>query len=78
MEEVTLLSHDDEIYKIIGCKAAVTDWTIINGGYFSDTIHMDSDNSLKGRTGWHWNKDKTSDVSARVVTRMVLRLPLCP
>lgn len=68
MEEVTLSSIDDEIYKIIGYKAAVTDWAIINGVFFRDDVHIDGDNSLKGRTGYYWTKDKYSDKDAYAVS----------
>ena len=65
MSNLTLLTRDQcffESYKLDvlekrGTKAALTDFSILSGGYFSD-YHIDSDDSLEGRTGYYWTKSE--------------------
>ena len=49
----------DEVLDILkkrGTKAAITDFSILLGGEISKNYHIDSDNSLEGRTGYYWTK----------------------
>ena len=49
-----------------GTKAAITDFSVLLGGWVSD-YHVDNDSSLEGRTGWYWTKSDDGDNDARVV-----------
>ena len=49
-----------------GTQAAITDFSILLGGWVSD-YHVDNDSSLEGRTGWYWTKSDDGDNDARVV-----------
>ena len=44
-----------DIIKKRGRKAAITDFSILLGGYVSDT-YIDNDTSLEGRAGFYWTK----------------------
>lgn len=55
-----------DIFKKRGTKATVTDFSILLGAYVSD-YHVDSDSSLKGRTGYYWTKSDDGDNDARAV-----------
>ena len=50
-----------------GIKSAITDFSILLGGFVSSNDHIDNDNSLEGRTGWYWTKSDDGDNNARVV-----------
>ena len=52
-----------------GTKAAITDFSILLGGYVDDDYHVDGDSSLEGRTGYYWTKSDDGDNDARVVLR---------
>ena len=45
-----------EILKKRGTKAAITDFSILLGGYVSPDNYIDNDRSLEGRTGNYWTK----------------------
>ena len=49
-----------------GTKAAITDFSVLLGGWVSD-YHVDNDSSLEGRTGYYWTKSDDGDNDARVV-----------
>ena len=63
MSNLTLLTRDQcffESYKLDvlekrGTKAALTDFSILSGGYFSK-FHSDIDDSLDSITGFYWTK----------------------
>ena len=55
-----------DILKKRGTKAAITDFSILLGGWVSD-YHTDNDSSLEGRTGYYWTKSDDGDNDARVV-----------
>lgn len=59
-----------DILKKRGTKAAITDFSILLGGWVS-YYHVDNDNSLEGRTGWYWTKsdNEDNDAHACVVDR---------
>ena len=57
-----------DIFEKRGTKAAITDFAIALGGYVSSGSHIDSDPSLKGRTGWYWIKSDDGDNDARAVS----------
>lgn len=50
-----------------GTKAAMTDFSILLGGFVSDNYHIDGGNSLQDRTGYYWTKTDDGDNDARVV-----------
>lgn len=50
-------SNQIDVIKKRGTKAAVTDFSILLGGRVGkDYCHIDSDDSLAGRTGYYWTK----------------------
>lgn len=50
-----------------GTMAAITDFSILLGGYVSDYNNVYADRSLEGRTGCYWTKTDDGDNDARVV-----------
>lgn len=64
---------EDEMLEVIkkrGTKAAITDFSILLGGWVdssSDYFHIDSDDSLAGRTGDYWTRSDDGDNYARTV-----------
>lgn len=74
MSNYTFLTEDQyfgsgqlEVIRKKGTKAAITDFSILLGGFVSD-YHLDNDNSLEGRTSWYWTKSDDGDNDARVVS----------
>ena len=62
MSNLTFLTEEQcfgndklDILEKRGIKAAITDFSILLGGLVSD-CHIDSDDSLEGRTGDYWTK----------------------
>lgn len=73
MSNLTFLTQEQcfesdklDILQKRGTKAAITDFSILLGGYVSD-YHVDNDSSLEGRTGYYWTKSDDGDNDARVV-----------
>ena len=67
MSDLTFLTKEQcfgdeklDIFKKRGIKAAITDFSILLGGYVSD-YHIDNDNSLEGRTCNYWTKSDLRD-----------------
>lgn len=59
-----------DIFEKRGTKAAITDFSILLGGWVdrdSDYWHIDSDSSLEGRTGYYWTRSDDGANDARVV-----------
>lgn len=56
-----------EIFNKIGTKAAITDFSILLGGYVSDDFTVNDSGKLEDRTGWYWTKTDDGDNDARVV-----------
>ena len=54
-QEQCFESEKLDIFKKRGTKAAITDFAIAIGGHVSSS-HIDSDSSLKGRTGYYWTR----------------------
>ena len=65
-EEQIFGSNQIDVIRKRGTKAAISDFSVLLGGWVSD-YHVDSDSSLKGRTGWYWTKSDDGDNDARVV-----------
>ena len=65
-EEQCFGSDKLEILQKRGTKAAITDFSVLLGGWFSD-YHVDNDSSLEGRTGGYWTKSDGGDKDACVV-----------
>ncbi len=65
-EEQYFGSDQLEVIKKRGTKAAITDFSILLGGFVSD-YHLDNDTSLEGRTGYYWTKSDDGDNDARAV-----------
>ena len=55
-----------DILKKRGTKAAITDFSVLLGGWVSSE-HVENDSSLEGRTGYYWTKSDDGDNDARVV-----------
>ncbi len=58
---------EDEMLEVIkkrGAKAAITDFSILLGGW----VDRDSDDSLAGRTGYYWTRSDDGDNDARAVS----------
>ena len=55
-----------DVLKKRGTKAAITDFSVLLGGWFWD-YYVDNDSSLEGRTDWYWTKSDDGDTDARVV-----------
>ena len=55
-----------DILKKRGTKAAITDFSVLLGGWISSE-HVENDSSLEGRTGYYWTKSDDGDNDARVV-----------
>lgn len=75
MSSYTLLTEEQifgsdklDVLKKRGTKSAITDFSILLGGYVSD-YHVDGDDSLEGRTGYYWTKSDDGDNDARAVGR---------
>lgn len=76
-QELTLLSegqiwgNDSEaqldVMKKYGIKAALTDLAILTGAYVNDSVTIDEDKSLSGRSGWFWTRSDDKDGDVRVV-----------
>ncbi len=49
-------SNKLDILKKRGTEAAITDFSILLGGYVSRSYHINNDSSLEGRTGVYWTK----------------------
>ena len=74
MEKFTFLTNEQyfedeklDILKKRGVKAAITDFSILLGGMFSNSDHIESDSYLEGRTGVYWTKSDDGDNDARAV-----------
>ena len=65
-EEQIFGSNQIDVIKKRGTKAAISDFSVLLGGWVSD-YHVDSDSSLKGRTGYYWTKSDDGDNDARAV-----------
>ena len=50
-----------DIIKKYGTKAAITDFSILLGGYVSSDYHTSEGNAKKDRTGWWWTKTDYDD-----------------
>ena len=73
MSDFTFLTEEQcfgdkqlDILEKRGTKAAITDFSILLGGYVAD-YHIDSDSSLEGRTGYYWTKSDDGGNNVRVV-----------
>ena len=75
MSEYTFLTKDEvigdnklDVFKKRGTKAAITDFSILLGGYVLDGYHTDyGEKTLKNRTGAWWIKTDNGYNSARAV-----------
>lgn len=65
-EEQIFGSNQIDVIRKRGTKAAISDFSVLLGGWVSD-YHVDSDSSLKGRTGYYWTKSDDGDNDVRVV-----------
>lgn len=65
-EEQFFDSQQLDVIRKRGTKAAITDFSILLGGYVSD-YYIDGNSSLEGRTGYYWTKSDDGDNDARVV-----------
>ena len=56
-----------DIIKRYGPKAAITDFSILLGGYVDDNCHTNEGDTDKDRTGWWWTRTNSWDDGACVV-----------
>lgn len=56
-----------DIFKKYGTKCAITDFSILLGGYVTSAYHTSEGNTGKDRTGWWWTKTPDGPSCARVV-----------
>ena len=57
-----------DIISRYGTKCAITDFSILLGGYVSSDYYTSEGNTRKDRTGWWWTKSSDGDNDARVVS----------
>ena len=62
-----------DIISRYGTKCAITDFSILLGGYVSSDYYTSEGNTRKDRTGWWWTKSSDGDNDARVVNSNGLR-----
>lgn len=67
LTEEQLFNDRLQVIEKRGTKAAITDFSILLGGYVDNSCHIDGDNSLEGRTGYYWTKSDDGDNDARAV-----------
>lgn len=74
MKDFTFLTDDQifgnnklEVFDKIGTQAAITDFSILLGGYVSNNNYYNGGTSLEDRTGWYWTSSDDKDNDARVV-----------
>ena len=56
-----------DIISRYGTKCAITDFSILLGGYVSSNYHTSEGNTRKDRTGWWWTKSSDGDNDALFV-----------
>ena len=67
-EEQIFGNNQLDILKKYGTKCAMTDFSILLGGYVSSTNYTSEGKNLKDRTGWWWTKSPDGTDDARVVS----------
>ena len=74
MSEFTFLTEEQcfgsdklDIFKKRGTKAAISDFSILLGGFCDHDDHVEGDSSLEGRTGYYWTKSDDGDIYAGLV-----------
>ena len=58
-----------DIISRYGTKCAITDFSILLGGYVSSDYYTSEGNTRKDRTGWWWTKSSNGDDNALVVSQ---------
>ncbi len=73
MNDFTFLTEEQcweydklDILKKRGTKAAITDFSVLLGGWVSSE-HVENDSSLEGRTGYYWTRSDDGNTNVRVV-----------
>jgi len=68
LEERQITGNDQlEIFKKYGPKCAVTDFSILLGGYVSNDDYTSEGTEMGDRTGWYWTRTAYGDDEVRVV-----------
>lgn len=74
MSNFTFLTEDQcfgaeelDVFKKRGTKAAITDFSVLLGGFGSEDDYVDNDSSLEGRTGQYWTKTACRNNAASMV-----------
>ena len=68
LEERQITGSDQlEIFKKYGTKCAITDFSILLGGYASGTYYTSEGTLMSDRTGWYWTRTDDGDNDALVV-----------
>ncbi len=60
-------SYQIDVIKKRGTRAAITDFSVLLGGFVYEYAHVNGDTSLEGRTGFYWTTSDTGDSSAIAV-----------
>ncbi len=75
MNNFTFLTEDEifgysqlDILEKYGTKCAITDFSILLGGYVAQNYYTSEGETLKDRTGWWWTKSHDGDNDACVVS----------
>ncbi len=75
MSDFTFLTEEQcfgegklDILKKRGTRAAITDFSILLGGFVSKFYYINSDSSLEGRIGNYWTKSKNGEHEAYMVS----------
>lgn len=68
LEERQITGNDQlEIFRKYGTKCAITDFSILLGGYVASGYYTSEGIIMNGRTGWYWTRTDDGDNDARVV-----------
>ena len=72
-EEQIFGNNQLDIISRYGTKCAITDFSILLGGYVSSDYYTSEGNTRKDRTGWWWTKSSDGDNDALVVNEAGFR-----
>lgn len=66
-EEQIFGNNPLDIIKKYGIKCAITDFSVLLGGYVANSIYTNEGTTGKDRTGWWWTKTPNGSNDARAV-----------
>lgn len=68
LEEEQIFDGKLKIFENIGTTAAITDFSILLGGFVNNSLAINNSGNLGDRTGYWWTKTDDKDNDARIVT----------